>query len=245
MSKMIDMTGKTIGRLTVIKRDKNNSQGKARWLCQCECGKTIVVDGSSLRNGHTKSCGCYQRDRTSEVCKINLIGQTIGNFTVLDYCQKNFEDTGRSKWKCRCNLCGNEEVYLNTDNLKNQYSCGCSISSKGERKIETILLQNHIPYIKEKRFLDLIFSDTGHQARFDFFVDNSYIIEFDGRQHFIQGEGKYDNEEKFELTKKHDAIKNQYCLEHNIPLIRIPFTAFDKINLNMLKPETSEYLFKS
>lgn len=244
MSKMIDMTGKKVGRLTVIKRDKNNSKGRACWLCQCECGKMVVVDGVSLRGGYTKSCGCYQRDRTSESCKINLIGQTIGNFTVLDYCQKNLNDTSRSKWRCRCNLCGNENVYLETTNLKNQYSCGCSISSKGERKIETILLQNNIPYIKEKRFSDLVFPDTKYKARFDFFVNNSYLIEFDGRQHFIQGEGNYDNKEKFELTKIHDAIKNQYCLEHNIPLIRIPFTAFDKLNLNMLKPDTSPYLFK-
>lgn len=74
MAKMIDMTGKKCGRLTVIERGKNNSQGRACWVCKCECGKIITVDGVSLRNGHTQSCGCYQRDRTSETCKIDLIG---------------------------------------------------------------------------------------------------------------------------------------------------------------------------
>ena len=242
MAKMIDMTGKKCGRLTVIERGKNNSQGRACWVCKCECGKIITVDGISLRNGHTQSCGCYQRDRTSETCKIDLIGQTIGNFTVLEYAQKSLEDENRSKWKCRCNLCGNEDVYLETDNLRKQYSCGCSISSKGERKIEEILSLNNISFIKEKRFSDLIFEDTKKLARFDFYVDNSYLIEFDGRQHFIQSNGIYDNEEKFKRTQEHDKIKNDYCKKHNIPLIRIPFTEIDKLNIDMLKPETSQYL---
>ena len=242
MAKMIDMTGKKCGRLTVIERGKNNSQGRACWICKCECGKIITVDGVSLRNGHTQSCGCYQRDRTSETCKIDLIGQTIGNFTVLEYVQKSLEDENRSKWKCRCNLCGNEDVYLETDNLRKQYSCGCSISSKGERKIEEILSLNNIPFIKEKRFSGLIFEDTKKLARFDFYVNNSYLIEFDGRQHFIQSNGIYDNEEKFKRTQEHDKIKNDYCKKHNIPLIRIPFTEIDKLNIDMLKPETSQYL---
>lgn len=242
MAKMIDMTGKKCGRLTVIERGKNNSQGRACWVCKCECGKIITVDGVSLRNGHTQSCGCYQRDRTSETCKIDLIGQTIGNFTVLEYAQKSLEDENRSKWKCRCNLCGNEDVYLETDNLRKQYSCGCSISSKGEKKIEEILSLNNIPFIKEKRFSDLIFEDTKKLARFDFYVNNSYLIEFDGRQHFIQSNGIYDNEEKFKRTQEHDKIKNDYCKKHNIPLIRIPFTEIDKLNIDMLKPETSQYL---
>lgn len=242
MAKMIDMIGKKCGRLTVIERGKNNSQGRACWVCKCECGKIITVDGISLRNGHTQSCGCYQRDRTSETCKIDLIGQTIGNFTVLKYVQKSLDDENRSKWKCRCNLCGNEDVYLETNNLKTQYSCGCSISSKGERKIEEILFLNNIPFIKEKRFSDLIFEDTKKLARFDFYVNNSYLIEFDGRQHFIQSNGVYDSEEKFKRTQEHDRIKNDYCKKHNIPLIRIPFTEIDKLNIDMLKPETSQYL---
>ena len=228
----------------VLKRAPNDMSGKACWVCQCECGKIVTVNGTDLRNGHTQSCGCYQRDRTSESCKIDLVGQTIGNFTVLEYAQKSIEDIGRSKWKCRCNLCGNEEVYIETYGLKTQYSCGCSVSSRGEKIIENILLENNISFIKEKRFSDLIFEDTGHLARFDFFIDNKYIIEFDGKQHFIQGNGVYDNEEKFKRTQKHDQIKNEYCKKHNIPLIRIPYTEINNISLEMLIPSTSKYLIK-
>ena len=61
MGKLIDLTGKIFGRLTVIKRaDANTNQNKPRWVCRCTCGKEVVVDGNSLKSGHIKSCGCYQ-----------------------------------------------------------------------------------------------------------------------------------------------------------------------------------------
>lgn len=61
MNKLIDETGNTYGRLTVIERVENNAQGKARWLCICECGVDKVVRGNSLRHGDTQSCGCFQK----------------------------------------------------------------------------------------------------------------------------------------------------------------------------------------
>lgn len=60
----IDLTGKVFNRLTVVKRVENNKQGRAMWLCRCECGKTSVVTTSSLLNGKTKSCGCYCKEMT-------------------------------------------------------------------------------------------------------------------------------------------------------------------------------------
>lgn len=241
MSKMINEIGNIYTYLTVLERDGSDARGSALWLCECKCGNLVRVTGNHLRSGATKSCGCYQKEQTSKAVSKDLVGQTIGNFTVLDSVigQKNGP---RHKWRCRCNLCGREDVYIATNNLNHQESCGCLIESKGVRKIKDILNANNIYYIQEKRFIDLIFPDTKCQARFDFFVDNKYIIEYDGRQHFIQGSGIYDNEEKFIRTQDHDIIKNNYCQEHNIPIIRIPYTELDNITLDMLQPETSPYL---
>lgn len=59
---MIDLTGKTFCRLTVIESRGVDKRGEMTWLCRCECGNEKVVKSSKLRSGNTKSCGCLQRE---------------------------------------------------------------------------------------------------------------------------------------------------------------------------------------
>lgn len=61
-----DITGQKFGRLTAIERAGVNKYNYATWKCVCECGKEVVVSGNSLRNGNTKSCGCYNRQKSTE-----------------------------------------------------------------------------------------------------------------------------------------------------------------------------------
>ena len=60
-SRAIDLTGMVFERLTVVNRVENSKYVK--WHCICECGKEVDVYGKALRNGTTKSCGCYTKDR--------------------------------------------------------------------------------------------------------------------------------------------------------------------------------------
>ena len=48
---------------------KRSVAGQALWLCRCNCGKTKILFGGSLRSGGTKSCGCYRMDRASALGK--------------------------------------------------------------------------------------------------------------------------------------------------------------------------------
>lgn len=64
--KILDITGQRFGRLVAIKQVERNSSNKIQWLCQCDCGKQVKVTTGHLRSGHTKSCGCYSRDRAKE-----------------------------------------------------------------------------------------------------------------------------------------------------------------------------------
>lgn len=62
---IIDLIGKKFGRLTVVKRSidsKWRQSRQARWLCKCECGKEKIINGSNLRAGYTKSCGCLSKE---------------------------------------------------------------------------------------------------------------------------------------------------------------------------------------
>ena len=61
------------------------------------------------------------------------------------------------------------------------------------------------------------------------------FIEYDGVLHFKKDEYHgWNNKENWEKTKANDCIKNKYALEKNIPLIRIPYWDFEKINFDYL-----------
>lgn len=69
--KAIDHSGERFGRLTVLKRvyvEQKGHRSHAYWLCKCDCGNETVVDGSNLRRGTTKSCGCYQKESMDRFC---------------------------------------------------------------------------------------------------------------------------------------------------------------------------------
>lgn len=58
-----DLSGQRYGRLTVIRRhQQNTTAGKARWVCQCDCGQQTISVSGSLKSGHKSSCGCARRE---------------------------------------------------------------------------------------------------------------------------------------------------------------------------------------
>ena len=57
-----DLTGQRFNKLTVLEFAGRDNQGKAQWLCECDCGRKTVVDGYNLSSGHVKSCGCWSID---------------------------------------------------------------------------------------------------------------------------------------------------------------------------------------
>ena len=71
MPKKIDLTGRTLNRLVVIREYGRAKGGQVTWLCRClgkngdDCGNEVVVRGEDLRNGRTQSCGCLQRERVT------------------------------------------------------------------------------------------------------------------------------------------------------------------------------------
>lgn len=61
-----DLAGQRFGRLTVlgVAEDDMKHHGQ-RWLCQCDCGNTVIVRSDGLVSGHTKGCGCENARRTT------------------------------------------------------------------------------------------------------------------------------------------------------------------------------------
>lgn len=69
------------------------------------------------------------------------------------------------------------------------------------------------------------------------------MIEFDGKQHCVSN-GQFFTEEKVQQIQYRDKLKNQWCKNNNIPLIRIPYTHLKSLKLEDLLLETSNFIVK-
>lgn len=92
-----DLTGKTYGYLTVIKRDGlDNTKKNSTWLCECKCGKRTIVSRVSLTSGHTVSCGCRQRESKNFTHKMSKTRLYYAWYNMRVRCNrdtgKNFKD---------------------------------------------------------------------------------------------------------------------------------------------------------
>ena len=220
-------------------RNGTTSYGDALWHCKCDCGNECDIATRSLKSGLTQSCGCLRNEKTYEACGNNIANQRFGKLTAL-YPLLGTNSGNGIKWHCLCD-CGNEcDVALGNLTSGGTQSCGCLKMSHGELKINQLLTNNNINFIQEYRPKD---SSIPFDARFDFYLpEQNYIIEFDGCQHYIIGTGLYNTLEKVQKTQEHDKIKNEWCKNNNIPLIRIPYTRYKELCLEDLLLETSQFI---
>lgn len=120
MGKLIDLKGMKFGMLCVLEQATSTSDNAARWLCQCDCGNTVIVRGRSLRNNQVTDCGC----RTTRF--FDLTGKHFGKLLVLE--KANPQHDGVTRWLCRCdcgNTCTKRSISLRNGNA---VDCGCSSS---------------------------------------------------------------------------------------------------------------------
>ncbi len=100
MASLKNEIGNKYGYLTVIARAPNSKDGRAMWKCKCDCGKEVVVSGKNLRSGNTKSCGCLHTEKLRAIRRekhINMLNQTYGYLTVLDYGSYAVKPDGRQE----------------------------------------------------------------------------------------------------------------------------------------------------
>lgn len=235
-----DFSKEKVGKLQPLYIDETKPRGSGKniyWICKCDCGNLISVNScnlnSALKNKRNSSCGkCHAQIK-------NLVGQTFGKLTVIshdDTHKATIENGWKHKWICECE-CGNKiSVFGSNLTRLHTTSCGCSNHSIGEENIEKCLKQNNIIYVKEFSFLDL---KDKKKLRFDFAIFNKKgqlieLIEFDGRQHF-DDYTPWNDEETLDDRQRRDILKNEYCLQNNIKLIRISYEKRDSINLQLLE----------
>lgn len=243
-----DLTGQQFGYLTVLEKTDKRENKKVVWKCQCICGNICEVLSTNLTANRTKSCGCKSKEligKANSYLETEVkIGDIVNGSEILDFYFQKDSRNFREAWvKCTCQFCG--KIYnVRYRCLKNEntQSCGCAKRSLGEKYIEQLLKEANISFEQEKTFSDCYFSSINVKSRFDFYVNNKYLIEYDGEQHYFPS-GRF-TEDDVQLIQERDKYKNQYCKEHNIPLIRIPYTHKNNIVLEDLLLETSKFIIK-
>lgn len=218
----INVVGNKYGKLIILETIPSARSTKVK--CLCDCGNIYIGTQTDIIGGHTKSCGCLQKDRASESNTKEWSG-IVSEYGIEFLHRDIMNDKGQWLWKCRCGICGNAFTALPAKiNNGHITSCGCAIQSSGERCVLSVLEECCISFVEQYSFSDCKYKQS---LRFDFAIFNDerliYLIEYDGKQHFEPIEW-FGGIEGFKKTKIRDNIKNEFCKNRNIPLLRLPYT---------------------
>lgn len=222
------LIGQKINSWTILRIQRQGKQAYA--ICRCDCGTEKSVRILNILYGYSRDCGCGRKNMLRETRTKNLVGQKFGKLTVVELLEES-NKFNRRVYRCKCE-CGNE-INVQSICLKNGHtsSCGCLLSYHN-MYINQWLTSQNIEHITE---YPVVIDNVRY--RFDFYIpDYNLFIEYDGEQHFItpryHGDDSKANQLILEKTQKHDKIKNQYCEDNNINLLRIPY--WEKQNIETI-----------
>lgn len=190
-----------------------------------EDGYRGFISYNRLKSGRQIAILDVRTNKKYYIYNANLYAQTRGiKSEVIDFCDD--KKWTRQGIKCRCQ-CGDIFTTSVSSFFNGKTTCDkcAKSSSRYERIVKQFLDDNSVRYIYQYRInscKDVI------PLPFDFWVEkNQGLIEVDGEGHFkpcnFNQISNEDAQKSFEATQKHDAIKNEYCRQWNIPLLRISY----------------------
>lgn len=201
-----------------------NSKSKVK-VKHLRCGRTIVKPFSAFYDGITCSCEKTNRDIVDFKsngdriqCKADfqryIDKYVTGEYVIIGKYVKSTKPILLKHVEC-----GNL-TEISPHNFKNGVRCDKCKSYKGELKIRDLLLKKGVFFEEQVRFSDCRLKKP---LVFDFFLPiHNILIEFDGEQH-IRPIERWGGEKAFQLQRKRDEIKNNYCKNNGITLVRIGY----------------------
>ena len=194
------------------------------------CGNIWEATPSHLKNG--EGCPVCARNKLSKLF-VKEKQKFIKEMEEIDPTIKIVGEykNSKTKIKCKCKDCRYEWEALPSNLLRYRGCPSCSMS-KGEKFIKYYLEQNSIDFEAQKRFPEC---KNIRELPFDFYLPKyNCCIEFDGQQHYAPATYFVKDEEKAEQiykdTKARDLIKDNFCREHKIFLLRIPYWKVNNIS---------------
>ena len=189
---------------------------KLKW--GCSKGHEWEAQPSNIKHGQW--CPKCQKVETLTINEMREIAINRGGECLSDlYVNGN----AKLKWKCS----KGHEWEASPDNIKNGKKwCPVCNESKGENIIDRYLTFNKILFVRQKRFEDC--KGIKNKLPFDFYLPQyNLLIEYDGEQHYMPIKFHNCSNEtsikSFQNTINSDNIKNEYCKQNNIKLIRISY----------------------
>ena len=206
--------------------DYKNSTKKVKIICK-QHGVFEMSPSAHLIGQKCPHCsGVARKNNTSFINESIFIHGEKYDYSLVEYINN------RTKVKI---ICSDHGIFEQTpkDHIRGSGCNKCSNFSSGEKLIEEILTDIGVEFNREFKF-DSCKGEFGNKLPFDFFIPSlKMLIEFDGRQHF-ESVDKFGGEEYLSRLKINDEIKNKWCLENNINLIRI--------NYKNIKEETKKLI---
>jgi very-short-patch-repair endonuclease len=160
--------------------------------------------------------------KCSLISKSKKIHEQKYNYDFVEYVNS------KTKVKILCNKCNNIFEQIPYNHLRGRGCPKCN-ESKGEIKVAKYLTENNISFIPQKTFKTL--RDKRH-LKLDFYLDDiNLLIEYDGEYHYKAKRGSTPEikQKNLEIQQRRDKIKNEWAKANNIPLLRIPYWDFDRI----------------
>lgn len=245
MSKRIDLIGQRFGRVIIMSFSHIGKNRHAYWIGICDCGNiTKPISQGHLKSGNITSCGCYSKERTSEMgtkTARDITGQIFGYTTAIR--PTNKRSSGSIIWECSC-ICGNiHETSINHLQSGDTTSCGCRTISKLHEDTKQALLDLEIEIYAEEFPIPqkyFTFDDRTSSLKIDIMVwsplkeKGLIAIECQGEQHYKSIKGWGDGEKGYKKRLENDALKKACLKIMNIPLIEVRYD----------EPYIEEYLKK-
>ena len=208
-----------------LKVEYINNQTKVTIICP-EHGEFEQTPTSHLSGKGCPECGIIERKTKNSLTtekfiqKANEVHDNIYDYSKVEYVNSY------TKVTIICPEHGEFEQKPN-GHLSGQGCPKCK-SSKGEEEVRKWLAENNILFEEQKTFEDCVYKS---KLKFDFYISEpNTLIEYDGVFHFKETTLKNNLSES--LIK--DKIKDEYCINNNINLVRIGFWEKDNVN-NILR----------
>lgn len=205
------------------------------WVSCKVCGhKWQVTPDTLLQNGSCPECTKIELHNKQAKSNEQFLKELAEANPTLIPLEPYYND--HTKILVRCSV-HNYEWYVAPNKILHRHTgCPKCVAYKNEQKLFSILKKYGYEVEPQKRFKDC---KDKKPLPFDAYVEElNLLIEYDGEQHYIpirRGNMSYKQAvEQLRIVQKHDEIKNQYCLDNNILLIRIPYWESDNMELFLL-----------